>query len=32
MVFPKTVGLELISALRAINEVEARATYFMVVA
>ena len=32
MVFPEHEGLELISAQRAINEVEARATYFMIVA
>jgi len=32
VVFPETVGLELISTQRAINEVEARATYFMIVA
>jgi len=32
LVFPKHEGLELISAQRAINEVEARATYFMIVA
>ena len=32
MVFPKHEGLELISAQRAINEVEAEATYLMIVA
>jgi len=32
LVFPKHEGLELISAQRAINEVEAGATYFMIVA
>ncbi|XP_027932690.1 uncharacterized protein LOC114188284 [Vigna unguiculata] len=32
LVFPEHEGLELISAQRAINEVEARATYFMIVA
>ena len=32
LVFPEHVGLELISAQRAINEVEARATCFMIVA
>jgi len=32
MVFLEVVGLELNSAQRAINEVEAEATYFMIVA
>ena len=32
VVFPKTIGLELILAQRAMNEAEARATCFMIVA